>query len=63
MEINNASMDSLLDWRQVFITVFSFDISEFSKIMILEFSDSTTQILVVFCPEKQSVGQRELNIF
>ena len=63
MEINNASMDSLLDWRQVFITVFPFDISEFSKIMILEFSDSTTEILVVFCPEKQSVGQHEPTIF
>ena len=57
-------MDYSLDWRQVFTTVSFLDkILKFSKIVILEFSDSPTQILMFFCPEKQLVLQREQNIF
>ena len=57
-------MDYPLDWRQMLTIIFSIDkILKFSRILILEFSDSRTQILVVFCPEKQSVRRREQNIF
>ena len=42
----------------MFVIVFSLDIIlTFSKIVILEFFDSPTQILVGFFPEKQSVGR------
>ena len=55
MEISNSLMDYFLCWRQVFFAVFSLDIiPKFSKIVILEFSDSLTQILVFFCPKKQN---------
>ena len=63
MEINNALMDSLLDWREVFITVFSLDISEFSKIVILEFSDSPTQILVFFLSKNSRLGDANRILF
>ena len=50
LKVNNASMDYPLVWRQVFVTGFSLAITlRFSKIVILEFSDSATQILVFFC--------------
>ena len=53
MEINNALMDYFLDWRQLFVAVFSLDIIlKFSKILILELSDSLTQILVFFLSRK-----------
>ena len=54
-----------LDSRQVFTTVLFLDkILKFSKIVILEFSDSLRpKFWWFFCPEKQSVGQREQNIF
>ena len=61
MEINNASMDYPLDWRQVFVTFFSLDIIlKFSKIEIseLEFSDSPTQILLFFFVEKNGRARR-----
>ena len=46
-------MDFPLDWRQVFTTVFFLDkILRFSKIVILEFFDSLTQILMVFVVHK-----------
>ena len=39
-------MDYPLNWRQMFNAVFSLDnILKFSKIVILEFTDSPTQIL------------------
>ena len=48
----------------MFVTAFFVDIiRKFSKIVILEFSDSPTQILAVFCPEKQSVGRCEPSVF
>ena len=57
-------MDYPVDLRQVFTTVFFLDkILKLSKIVILEFSDSPTQILMFFCPEKQLFGWREQNIF
>ena len=47
----------LWDWRQMLTTVFSLDkILKFSKVLILEFSDSPTQILVFFLSRK-TVGQ------
>ena len=50
-------MDYPLDWRQMFTTVFSLDnILKFSKIVILEFTDSPTQILVGFLSRK-TVGR------
>ena len=61
MEINNASMDYPLDWRQVFVTIFSLDIIlKFSKIEIseLEFSDSPTQTLLFFLVEKNGRATR-----
>ena len=46
-------MDYPLDWRQVFTTVFSLDkILKFSKIIILEFSDSPIQVLMFFLSRK-----------
>ena len=52
-------MDYPLDWKQMFTTVFLFDqILKFPKIVILEFSDSPTQLLVGFFPEKYSVRRR-----
>ena len=46
-------MDYPLDWRQMFTTVFSLDnILKFSKIVIFEFTDSSTQILVRFLSRK-----------
>ena len=42
-----------LDWKQMFTTVFSLDKTlNFSKIVILEFYDSPTQILVFFLSRK-----------
>ena len=42
-----------LDWRQMFTTVFSLDkILKFPKIVILEFSNSPTEIVVVFLSRK-----------
>ena len=56
-------MDYPLDWRQIFTTDFSLDkILKFSKIVILEFSDSPTQILVFFLSRK-TVGQAKLTEF
>ena len=50
-------MDYPLDWRQMLTTVLSIDkILKFSRILILEFSDSPTQILVVFLSRK-TVGR------
>ena len=53
-------MDYPLDWRQIFMTVFSLENSEkilkFSKIVIVEFSDSPTKFGVFFV-QKNSVGQ------
>ena len=46
-------MDYPLDWGHEFTTVFSLDkIMKFSKIVILEFSDSLAQILVSFLSRK-----------
>ena len=63
-----ALMDYPLDWRGRCLFHFFALTSDNSKIfkncnVILEFSDSPTQILVLFCPKKQSVGRCELNIF
>ena len=56
-------MDYALDWRPMFATVFSFDnVLKFSKIVILEFSDSPTQMLVVFFSRK-TVGRAMLSEF
>ena len=50
-------MDYTLDWRQMFTTVVSLDnVLKFSKIVILEFTDSPTQILVGFLSRK-TVGR------
>ena len=52
-------MDYPLDWRKVFTTVFILDkILKFSKIVILEFSDSLTQILMGFFVQKNSRAMR-----
>ena len=49
-------MDYPVDWRQVFTTGFFLDkILKFSKIVILEFSDSPTQILMFFLSRKTVV--------
>ena len=47
----------LLNWGQVFVTAFSLDIIlKFSKTVILEFSNSPTQMLVFFLSRK-TVGR------
>ena len=47
----------LLDWRQVFVTAFFLDIIlKFLKTVILEFSDSPTQILAVFSQKNRRSG-------
>ena len=47
----------LLDWRQVFVTAFFLDIIlKFLKTVILEFSDSPTQILAVFFQKNRRSG-------
>ena len=59
MEINNALtlMGYVLDWRQVFVAVFSLDIIlKFSKTVILKLFDSSNQILVFFVSRK-TVGR------
>ena len=53
MEINNALMDYPLEWRQVFVTVFFYDIIlKFSKTVKLGFSNPPAQILLVFWSRK-----------
>ena len=56
-------MDYPLDWRQVFTTVSFLDkILKFSKI-ILEFSDSPTQILMGFLSRKTIGGVMQSKYF
>ena len=57
-------MDYPLDWRQIFTTDFFLDkILKFSKIVILEFSDSPTQILVFFLSRKTVGKAKQQNMF
>ena len=57
-------MDYPLDWKQMFTTVFSLDKTlNFSKIVILEFYDSPTQILVFFLSRKTVSQATQIEYF